>query len=80
LFRKFGLDAKDIVILQGGTQPSRLQGLSAGILDATLISSPLDLVAKRQGLNILTTVAELDIREKIPPKITFVGGGYIFIR
>ena len=62
LSRKFGLDAtKDIVIFQGGTQASRLQGVSAGVLDATLVSPPLDLVAKRQGLNILTNVAELDI-------------------
>jgi NitT/TauT family transport system substrate-binding protein len=62
LSRKFGLDAtKDIVIFQGGTQSSRLQGGSAGVLDATLISPPLDLVAKKQGLNILTNVAELDI-------------------
>jgi NitT/TauT family transport system substrate-binding protein len=62
LSRKFGLDPiKDIIIFQGGTQPSRLQGLSAGVLDATLVSPPLDLVAKKQGLNILTNVAELDI-------------------
>ena len=62
LCRKFGLDpAKDIVIFQGGTQPSRLQAVSSGILDATLVSPPVDLVAKRQGLNILTNVAELDI-------------------
>jgi ABC-type nitrate/sulfonate/bicarbonate transport system substrate-binding protein len=62
LCRKFGLDpAKDIVIFQGGTQPSRLQAVSAGVLDATLVSPGLDLVAKKQGLNILTNVAELDI-------------------
>jgi NitT/TauT family transport system substrate-binding protein len=61
LCRKFGLDpTTDIIIFQGGTQPSRLQGLSAGILDATLVSPPLDLVAKKLGLNILTNVAELD--------------------
>ena len=62
LCRRFGLDpAKDIVIFQGGTQPSRLQAVSAGVLDATLVSPGLDLVAKKQGLNILTNVAELDI-------------------
>ena len=62
LCRKFGLDpSKDIIIFQGGTQPSRLQGLLAGILDATLVSPPLDFVAKKQGLNILTNAAELDI-------------------
>ena len=62
LCRKFGLDAtKDIVIFQGGAQPSRLQAVSAGVLDAALRSPGLDLVAKKQGLNILTNVAELDI-------------------
>jgi NitT/TauT family transport system substrate-binding protein len=61
--KRFGLDAaKDLVILQGGTQPSRLQALSAGSLDATLVSPPLDLTAKKQGLNILVNIAELDIR------------------
>ena len=62
LSRKFGLDAsKDLIILQGGTQQSRLQGLAAGAIDATLVSPPLDFVAKKQGLNILTNVAELAI-------------------
>jgi ABC-type nitrate/sulfonate/bicarbonate transport system substrate-binding protein len=60
--KKFGLDAaKDLVILQGGTQPSRLQALAAGSLDATLVSPPLDLTAKKQGLNILVNIAELGI-------------------
>ncbi|MGE5217957.1 MAG: ABC transporter substrate-binding protein [Chloroflexota bacterium] len=60
--KRFGLDpTKDIMILQGGTQPSRLQALSAGALDATLVSPPLDLTAKKQGLSILVNIAELGI-------------------
>jgi ABC-type nitrate/sulfonate/bicarbonate transport system substrate-binding protein len=60
--KRFGLDAaRDLVILQGGTQPSRLQALLAGSLDATLISPPLDLTAKKQGLNILVNIADLGI-------------------
>jgi ABC-type nitrate/sulfonate/bicarbonate transport system substrate-binding protein len=60
--KKFGLDpVKDIVILQGGTQPSRLQALLVGALDATLVSPPLDLTAKKQGLSILVNLAELGI-------------------
>jgi ABC-type nitrate/sulfonate/bicarbonate transport system substrate-binding protein len=60
--KKFGLDpAKDVVILQGGTQPSRLQALAAGALDATLVSPPLDLTAKKQGYPILVNIAELGI-------------------
>ena len=60
--KKFGLDpVKDIVILQGGTQPARLQALSVGALDATLVSAPLDLVAQKQGFSILVNVADLKI-------------------
>ena len=60
--KKFGLDpAKDLVIIQGGTQPSRLQALIAGSLDATLVSPPLDLKAKQHGLTILVNIAELAI-------------------
>ena len=62
LVKKFGLDpVKDLVILQGGTQPSRLQAVLAGSLDATLVSPPLDLTAKKQGLNILVNIADLGI-------------------
>jgi NitT/TauT family transport system substrate-binding protein len=60
--KKFGLDpSKDIIILQGGTQPSRLQALSVGALDATLVSPPLDLTASKQGFSVLVNVAELGI-------------------
>lgn len=60
--KNFGLDpAKDIVILQGGTQPSRLQALAAGAIDGTLVSPPLDLTAKKQGYPILVNIADLGI-------------------
>ena len=60
LARKFGLDAsKDLILLQGGTQQSRLQGLLTGVIDATLVSPPLDFMAKKQGLRILTDSTEL---------------------
>jgi len=60
--KRFGLDpTKDFIVLQGGTQPSRLQALLAGSLDATLVSPPLDLTAKKQGLNILVNIADLGI-------------------
>jgi ABC-type nitrate/sulfonate/bicarbonate transport system substrate-binding protein len=60
--KKFGFDpAKDLIILQGGTQPTRLQALTAGALDATLLSPPLDFIAKKQGLAILVNVAQLGI-------------------
>ena len=60
--KKFGLDpARDLIILQGGTQPSRLQALAAGAIDGTLVSPPLDLTAKKQGYPILVNIAELGI-------------------
>ena len=60
--KRFGIDpAKDLILLQGGTQPTRLQALSTGALDATLASPPLDLVAKKQGFNILVNIADLGI-------------------
>jgi ABC-type nitrate/sulfonate/bicarbonate transport system substrate-binding protein len=62
VLRKYGLDpVKDVIILQIGTQPSRIQALSAGSIQATIVSPPLDYQAKKQGFNILVNVAELKI-------------------
>jgi NitT/TauT family transport system substrate-binding protein len=62
VLRKFGLDpAKDLIILQLGSQPSRYQALMAGNIDATIISPPLDLMAKKDGFNILVNIPELGI-------------------
>ena len=62
VLKKFGLDpAKDVIVVQLGTQPSRFQALAAGSIDATIISPPLDLAAKKQGYQILVNIAELGI-------------------
>ena len=62
VLKKYGLDAaRDVTIVQLGTQPGRLQALSAGVIDATIISPPLDLAAKKQGYPILVNIAELGI-------------------
>jgi len=62
VLKKFGLDPlKDLIILQLGTQPARVQALSAGAIDATIVSPPLDIVAKKQGYPILVNIAELGI-------------------
>ena len=62
VLKKFGLDpVKDLTILQLGTQPARVQALSAGAIDATIVSPPLDLTAKKQGYQILVNIAELGI-------------------
>jgi ABC-type nitrate/sulfonate/bicarbonate transport system substrate-binding protein len=62
VLKKYGIDpAKDVVIVQLGTQPSRVQALAAGAIDATIISPPLDLTAKKQGYPILVNIADLKI-------------------
>ena len=62
VLKKFGLDpAKDVMILQVGMQSSRFQALAAGSIDATIISPPLDITAKKQGYQILVNIAELGI-------------------
>jgi NitT/TauT family transport system substrate-binding protein len=62
VLKKYGLDpSKDVTLLQIGTQPSRVQALAAGVIDATIISPPLDLTAKKQGYNILVNIADLGI-------------------
>jgi NitT/TauT family transport system substrate-binding protein len=62
VLKKFGLDpVKDVMIVQLGTQPSRVQALAAGAIDATIISPPLDITAKKQGYQILVNIAELGI-------------------
>jgi ABC-type nitrate/sulfonate/bicarbonate transport system substrate-binding protein len=61
VLRKFGIDAKDLIILQLGTQPSRYQALLAGNIEATIISPPLDLMAKKDGFNILVNIPDLGI-------------------
>jgi ABC-type nitrate/sulfonate/bicarbonate transport system substrate-binding protein len=62
VLKRFGLDpVKDVIIVQLGTQPSRVQALAAGAIDATLISPPLDISAKKQGYPILINIADLGI-------------------
>ena len=62
VLKKFHIDpVKDLTILQLGTQPARVQALAAGAIDATIVSPPLDLAAKKQGYQILVNIAELGI-------------------
>jgi NitT/TauT family transport system substrate-binding protein len=62
VLKKHGLDpVKDVVLLQVGTQPARVQALSAGVIDATILSPPLDFQVKKQGYQILVNLADLKI-------------------
>jgi NitT/TauT family transport system substrate-binding protein len=61
LLEKVGINPKDVTILQVGAQPTRYAALVAGALDATIITPPFDLTAKKQGYNVLVNLAELGI-------------------
>jgi len=62
VLKKYGLDpVKDVIILQVGTQPARIQALAAGVIDATIVSPPLDFQAKKQGYQILVNISDLKI-------------------
>jgi NitT/TauT family transport system substrate-binding protein len=62
VLKKFGLDPnKDVIIVQLGTQPARMLALNGGAIDATIVSPPLDIAAKKQGFQILVNIADLGI-------------------
>jgi NitT/TauT family transport system substrate-binding protein len=62
VLKKFGLDpTKDVIIVQLGTQPARMLALAGGVIEATIVSPPLDIAAKKQGYQILVNIAELGI-------------------
>jgi ABC-type nitrate/sulfonate/bicarbonate transport system substrate-binding protein len=62
VFARFGLDTnKDMTIVQAGAQPTRFQALVGGSIEATIISPPFDVTAKKQGYPILANIAELGI-------------------
>ena len=59
--RHFGVDAKDVTILQIGSTPARFAALSAKGVDASLVWFPVTEIAKSQGFNKL-----LDLKEVFP--------------
>jgi NitT/TauT family transport system substrate-binding protein len=59
--RHFGVDAKDVTILQIGSTPARFAALSAMGVDASLVWFPVTEIAKAQGYNKL-----LDLKEVFP--------------
>jgi NitT/TauT family transport system substrate-binding protein len=57
---KAGLTAgKDVTVIQGGGQSTRLAALKQGVVDATLLGAPTLLVAKQFGLNILADLVDM---------------------
>ena len=59
--RHFGVDAKEVTILQIGSTPARFAALSAKGVDASIVWFPVTEIAKAQGYNRL-----LDLKEVFP--------------
>ena len=57
--RHFGVDPKDVTILQIGATPARFAALSSGAVDATVIWFPVTEKAKSMGFNLLFDLKEL---------------------
>ena len=55
---------KDVAILQIGAVPDRFAAMDANIVQATVLTPPINLVAKKRGFSILLNVASLGL--KIP--------------
>ncbi len=68
--RHFGIDSKDVTILQIGSTPARFAALTAKGVDASIVWFPVTEIAKSQGYNKL-----LDLKEIFPewPYETFAG-------
>src|ERR1044072_805106 len=58
---RYGLNERDVTLLQVGDTPERLIALSAGSIEATLISPPDHLEAQRLGMKILLNLADLNV-------------------
>jgi NitT/TauT family transport system substrate-binding protein len=57
--RKFGVDPKEITMLQIGATPARFTTLVSGIVDATVLWFPVTERAKSAGFNLLFDLKEL---------------------
>jgi NitT/TauT family transport system substrate-binding protein len=60
--REAGLDpAKDVTILQLGTQPERLAALNGRRIQATIMSPPFSSAAKKAGLKVILDISKMRI-------------------
>jgi len=58
---RYGLNDRDVTILQMGDTPERILALVSGGVDATLITPPDHLQALRSGMKVLLNLRELNI-------------------
>jgi ABC-type nitrate/sulfonate/bicarbonate transport system substrate-binding protein len=59
LVRRGGLEPRDVTFVSMAGSDSRFQSLLAGSIDATALSLPFFIVAKRQGFNVLGTAVDV---------------------
>jgi len=60
MLRHFGLEPdKDVKLSPGGLPEGRLARLQQGLIDATVVPVPLDLQARKLGLNVLARAYEI---------------------
>lgn len=68
LLKDAGIDAdKEMTLRVIGNTPDRLQALKAGLVDATTLTLPVDILAERMGLRRLAFMGE---------KLESINGGY----
>lgn len=62
VLRKFGLTADDVTIHPiGGSQQERYQAMVGNVVQAILVTPPLDVRAKGDGFNVIYRLIELEI-------------------
>ena len=59
LLRRGGIDPRDVHFVNMGGSDTRFPALHAGTIDASPLSLPFFLVAKRQGFNLLGTASDV---------------------
>ncbi len=60
-FRQWGLKKQEVNVIPMGDQPTRLAALFAGTIDATFMSMPHLLVAKKAGYRVLADMADMQV-------------------
>jgi NitT/TauT family transport system substrate-binding protein len=62
LVKKMGLDpARDVTILQVGTELARVAALKAGRIDGTIVNAPYGTEAMKQNFNLLADAGKMNI-------------------
>ena len=60
--RKLGLEpGKDVTLIQLGGGAERFAAMASGAIQGTLLTPPQELIAKKQGYNVIANVSELGI-------------------